>query len=707
MAELEQAYTGLEKTVRELPRDRFDPQAVIEAAGREADGLFAWVRDNTAPLPYRGALRGSAGVLMERAGNSLDRSLLLAEILQSAGYEVRLANATLTKEQAQQLLQRILSLPHEPAQPTPDTALQQLRERVRARSEQIVTALGGLAADSADEQARLAAAVADYWWVQRQQAGKWIDLDVTGVTPPQPARTVPFVAFGRLPLDARDCHEVEFRAVIESFKAGKLQTDVVLKRTLRPAEVLGRPINFTHMIGKSVREEDLAPDEAARKRLKAALVAVEVYLPVLRLGDRPMMDSSFTTAGDVDRHPHVEAAGILAKPAGSAFGGFGSQLTGAQNSGPAKPSAVLTAEWIEYEIRVPGERAKTMRREVFDLIGPAARAAGVKQAPDLTEGQKLRRALMLLGQTQVLLQPCELPPVFEYEQMARQELRDKPIWLAVAHGGAAGAAMLEKGRSRLLRRDTTTALVAIIRGGLDPAFGRTFIDQPNVIQHRRWVQEAAGGELVARSAIDLAATSTAAAVPAEQAFRARVARGVSDTLAEQLALPVAADGENAIGVFEAAVKKGSAPVMIKLAGGDAALAKLNLPADAAARAKADLAAGNVLVLASAAEGRWAWWRVDGRSGQTVGVMDDGYNQALTEDAVDRQIAEYNETLGTKITKDELRQASEKQIEEWASRHPGNPAGAKENLMGMQEELIKFKELRDAITSGLLRGGFKG
>src|SRR5690348_1186355 len=59
VAELEQAYTGLEKTVRELPRDRFDPQAVIEAAGREADGLFAWVRDNTAPLPYRGALRGS------------------------------------------------------------------------------------------------------------------------------------------------------------------------------------------------------------------------------------------------------------------------------------------------------------------------------------------------------------------------------------------------------------------------------------------------------------------------------------------------------------------------------------------------------------------------------------------------------------------------------------------------------------------------
>jgi hypothetical protein len=48
-------------------------------------------------------LRGAAGVLMDRMGNSLDRSLLLGDLLRSAGYDVRLAHTSLSIRKAEEL----------------------------------------------------------------------------------------------------------------------------------------------------------------------------------------------------------------------------------------------------------------------------------------------------------------------------------------------------------------------------------------------------------------------------------------------------------------------------------------------------------------------------------------------------------------------------------------------------------------------------
>jgi hypothetical protein len=80
---------------------------VVEQLGRDPQVLFEWVRDNTWWIPYRGVLRGPAGVLMDRLGNSLDRSLLLDSRLAShAAEEARqkqcahLLTLTLTRKRA-------------------------------------------------------------------------------------------------------------------------------------------------------------------------------------------------------------------------------------------------------------------------------------------------------------------------------------------------------------------------------------------------------------------------------------------------------------------------------------------------------------------------------------------------------------------------------------------------------------------------------
>ena len=94
--QLERLYAALEAYDRDaIPRDSFDPQAVVAKVGKDSAGLFTFVRDSTCWVAYQGALRGPEGVLMDRVGNSLDRSLLLAELLRTAGHTARLAHAKL------------------------------------------------------------------------------------------------------------------------------------------------------------------------------------------------------------------------------------------------------------------------------------------------------------------------------------------------------------------------------------------------------------------------------------------------------------------------------------------------------------------------------------------------------------------------------------------------------------------------------------
>jgi hypothetical protein len=95
VGQLQNSLLAIEDAQRQAPRDRWDPQYVVDTVGIDAKDLFAWVRREVRWVPYRGALRGPVGVLMDRNGNSLDQSLLLAALLRAAGHEVRLAHAEL------------------------------------------------------------------------------------------------------------------------------------------------------------------------------------------------------------------------------------------------------------------------------------------------------------------------------------------------------------------------------------------------------------------------------------------------------------------------------------------------------------------------------------------------------------------------------------------------------------------------------------
>ena len=195
-AQLVEAFAALEEAAGQIPAETSDPVALIEKIGRDPATLLAWVRDNTHFVPYRGSLRGAAGVLQDRLGSSLDRSLLLAELLRAAGFEVRLAQGAATD--AAKVSGAIRPIPAnwlasvrfadataELKVANEATAAQNAAAAVRVakHADELLKQLAasGLAPQNGQAAQRPAVAdvLADHWWVQLKQGEQWVDADPT------------------------------------------------------------------------------------------------------------------------------------------------------------------------------------------------------------------------------------------------------------------------------------------------------------------------------------------------------------------------------------------------------------------------------------------------------------------------------------------------------------------------------------------------
>lgn len=196
-ARLDQLFTSLEAAGREIPKETFDTTAIVANVGNDPARLLEWVREHTYWVPYRGVLRGPAGLLMDRTGNSLDSALLLAELLRVTGRNVRLANARLPEAEADSLLATLLP---QLGKPQPDVLqgvgprtlldksqtsaavpseqarrMQKMMEQVVLRIQDQAPAIAGLVGKPAATipEGAVVAALQDHWWVQQEEGGQW------------------------------------------------------------------------------------------------------------------------------------------------------------------------------------------------------------------------------------------------------------------------------------------------------------------------------------------------------------------------------------------------------------------------------------------------------------------------------------------------------------------------------------------------------
>lgn len=642
---------------RELPRETFDPGAVA-APGSTPESIFAWVRDHTYWIPYRGALRGAVGVLMDRMGSSLDRSLLLADLLSRSGQEVRLAHAELTPDQARALLARVRPvpsvrdrLPKEPAawearqeevlaayaarfSRAPDALISAVRAYRRAIPSEIAEARNqahGQAAalmsalpagPQSDSAAEVLAALADHWWVQYARDGSWVDLDPAprdGVAG-QAVIERPASTAERPPDDTR--WFVTIKVVIERWSEGRLSEQQVLTHRMPAADAAWQDITLAHSpVGFPVAS---AYGRDAGEFRSAAL-GVREWVPVLVVAKQQVAESSFKDDGSV--HERREGRSGVASGAGDLFGG----LIGGADSEAASPGT-LTAEWLDFEVQGPGAVPRRWRRESFDLVGPHARASMPRQAPQLDEEARARRALALLGQTAILVQVCAPSTAFLAHGMLDRFTANRDAQLNLA---ASGRSYKREDADLLFYRlhPPSTALWGYALGRFDGSSvgDDVFVHTPNIAALRLEIQARPGEPVSGRSVFDIV-TNDVGVRPerSASAFGSRVEQGVADTVTEARV----SDGGSTSEVFRQATAASLKTMLIR-SKAPGAWQVSGVGPDALARIASDVAEGHHVLAPQQSvtlDGApcLGWWRVEAATGTTVGVMDTGFHQGLSE-----------------------------------------------------------------------------
>lgn len=671
--EFDARYAALKAVEAQIPRGSFDPQAIIQKVGREPEALADWVRKNTFWVPYRGALRGATGVLLDRMGNSLDRSLLLAELLRTAGHSVRLARGAISAQAAQRLMEQMPSKPLiVPARNIAVLSDMEQREtqdyagrlqlnpewvsyaltRARTEYQAVTTQMSkriafqvpfltdavGAPAIPPDIASRAVASLADHWWVQLNDGTQWVDIDALLTNEQRDAAQVATVEnfpfdkpAGQIPLDDTRAHEVILRVIVEQWKDGQLTEKVALEHAFRPSEVLGKEIVLQNVPLHWGIDASFLSASNRLEALKDGLLEQTEWLPYLTIGDAGFAQASVLDTGELNTNP---GAGTAAREAG----GVSDALSGDDSFGgdaEASPETYFTAEWIEYEIRVPGEQRDVIRRSVFDMLTDRSGSARTVGDPAPNLNRRLGRSLGLMGSTQILPMVSRLPRGYVLSQVTLDALRAQKFLFDLQGKVSDGDLQGSFDQIRLCPPTFRRLYeLGMARFEWSEVASDVYLASPNILSYRRAARLNEAGQLVGVEGYDIVSNSVAVRLrTTNKPFDLRIGQGVADTNAESLLM---GEGSSGAATLLGSNARAASWITIGKRGGSSPMDK-DMPKHVQKSMTDALQAGYVVVAPRSANGpdgvnRWDWWRIDPKSGQTLGFSQQGWGGSETETA---------------------------------------------------------------------------
>jgi hypothetical protein len=594
---------------RTLDLSHVDPQYFAVALGNDPVRIFEFVRDNIAYEPYPGLLRGPRGTLMAMAGNSLDRSALLAALLQRAGQQVRFARGTLGDGEARDLVSSIWAERQrfarggrisDAAQASRDLLTESVK-RDRALIDERLREAGVQPAPATVTIQRLVDETKVHYWVQWFDRGRWVDLDPSFAdASPGHAYAQAEETIATLPQDR--LHRVTIRVRVEEYTGSTSAIRQVLTHTINAPDLAGTDVVLAHMPAHWA-----GPAEDLSSAMTAAIQNTGEIKPILFVGEQWTVGSLF--------RQQVKTTGL---------GGLPNLLSG---QGTRTEVPIATAEWVEFEFAGPNGTSQTAVREVFDFAGAARRASGralsadeVRAFSEDPRAFKAEDAVYSLFFTTGRIEPGHLIGVQDEVPGDPTEPQDligplrslSILFVALADGLAS-------------RVDGGTGAVVF------------YPDSPRLI-----ISEISWPSGAPRAAMDLRRAQVRAVAPdAGAVFPARILRGVIEGTFERFVVENAtAAARREVGgdtpmstsaVFEQARTDRVPAVLVTK---ETATMPAG-PADGVARLQQEVRAGYVAVVPQRAVtlggvDRLGWWRVDPRSGETVAVTDEGLHQATGE-----------------------------------------------------------------------------
>jgi hypothetical protein len=548
---------------------------------------------------------------MALAGNSVDRAALLASLLTEAGYRARFARGRLPDDHAQALVESIFAEPaRRPATKPPAgpgaAAAERLTSGVRRDAKLLTESLRATSVRPKDDVAGLASLVdeaRDHYWVQVLRDGAWVDMDPSFASAaPATVYAQPAATFDVLPEGL--FHRVVITIHIEEYAGAAPSTREVLRYSGKASELAGNDLVLGHM------------GDPAANRSGGGSVSMR---PVLLVRDEPVHGQSFRMA---------------LSPESGTGPGFHSLFAGGEETAPSTP-AVATAEFVRFDFASPDGRTESVEREIFDRVGPGRRRKGTTLEPDEVNARSDAAGLadtvyhLFLTTGAVSVEHLAYGP----DAAPAGQPNTVDLQAALRQVNVLFAALSD----HLLDR------VAVVGGGVC----RFYLDSPRV--HVAQVTVRRG---TIQMGLDLRRNRRRAVgwhVGQGTVFDAQVLRGVIDGHLERILVDYLASedpgesrpqpaGMSTALVFDVA-RASNVPFAL-LEGGTAHL-DANVPADGRARVDATLSAGSVAfapthaVTVSGAP-RFAWWQVDRRSGDTLGVTDAGLHQMEYSITTNRQ-----------------------------------------------------------------------
>ncbi len=629
--------------------DLVDPAMVNVAErakriGPDLEANFTFVRDQIRFDPYAGTMRGAQGALISASANALDRSLLLASLLEAHGFKARIARGTLGADKVQLLVKAFLA-PRPasaddparkiaqtvrdageadllPAAESTRTRGEQLRRWIDGRASADAAALRSVLGDSArwfkdgaskDVQQRLA----DHCWLQVERDGQWLDLDASfaGAKPGQ-RFAEPAASFAPPDVPADLVHRIRVSVVAEYADGDARSETTVLDVTVPAVDLVTHQMRLTNepIDIRNVNELGRA------RRFRASL----------HVGPRTERGEEYTLGGPAS---------------GGTMSGLGAALFGGGEA-PRK----LSGLWTQIAMAGPGAPGKAERRYLVDLVGADARSKKGPAGP-LRSVPDDRLPYLALGAQDIVVMPAPYPAFMVHWLTCRSALENQQLMrLALdvrfkkASAGALVKAYAASGASPF--SPSLASMAGLVAEHLDVQRGasRAAMVSPFVAMFRQgYAAESvikdppdrarlrAGFDIVSPAAVPIGGSG------GDRADRGllygafmtdlELAMGIEMTPGATVVI------DNASATAEAGRGSGQALGLLSAPGDES---RLGFSADAQAALRSDLQAGHMVVAApapttGAVSSIATWWRVSPDTGVGLGVNEFGEGQGMTEE----------------------------------------------------------------------------
>ncbi len=612
-ARAEQLVAEIDLKLGQIDRSQFDTEVLLEKHSYDEAEIIRFVQENIAFEDYNGVLRGVKGTLRSRAGNSIDQALLLASLLKDIGADARIVEGVMSPDELTELVvQKRADAPGVFGQ-TISTAQQNkasqensvfpVPAQVTSITAQIVEAMQEQDGDFAAHQLANNNEPTAYFWVEYRDSASspWSAVHpvlTTGDASPPEVKPIRYFADS---IGEELQQRVSVQAFIDRSWNGKTETLAVTKLYEYPAANLsGR--TFSYSVIPNVDLGEAAGDDVRAQEL---LSKATLFFPVFDFGS-PTSDMAFDTTGNTlaAEDASSDKAAIF-QTVGGKFGDVADALDtgGKDNSTDSKPQRHVTRHWLKFTIQQPGQEPKVIIRDIAQwhdsedqFKQSLSRIAYFRvETGAVAPAEFLDQNLRAMKQS---IRTAMLP-------LTRKSLSDAALQFSLdAELFLFASDIIARRQSGQISYRDAPAIVARYA-----PFGRIDLDREgfDIISSPRRVLSAGTGQLL----------------PA-----ASIASGVIDTWLEyKLFAGEEWLKDSAFEKLDGRMKSGESLTLLSAASSKS----INqIPQPGRAFIQRDIDNQSLVLFPGDAKQCDSWWRVDPLSGETIGMLDNGWGAASSE-----------------------------------------------------------------------------